>query len=327
MSRKRFGAMLTAVALLLPQGLALAARAASQPIAIVAALQGKVEVIPASGGPPQRATLGRSLERGDKVQVGAGGKASLFFRDGNLIEVGEKSAVTVGGRVSQQGRAVELSGEVFTGVSTGTKFITGGSRQTGLVMLSPMRGAGESQVPLLISPRRTDLMVDRPVFTWRAVEGASRYRVTVSDSDGELWKREVERPSLPYPSDRPALKPGGDYLWEVVALSDRGALRNEDSMFHVLSAAAADTVRDHLKRIDQALGESRGDVARYLAGSYLLGRGLYCDAAERFEALCKMTPEAPGAHEALGNAYQAVGLADLAAAEFQRALTLSREAP
>ena len=62
----------------------------------------------------------------------------------------------------------------------------------------------------------------------------------------------------------------------------------------------------------------------YVTASYLVGRGLYGEAATRFEALCKVTPDAPGPHEALGKVYRAIGLSEQAASEFQRALELSR---
>jgi len=44
-----------------------------------------------------------------------------------------------------------------------------------------------------------------------------------------------------------------------------------------------------------------------------------------FAALGGLFPESPAPHEALGNVYRAVGLMDLAAAEYQRALTLGCE--
>jgi len=47
------------------------------------------------------------------------------------------------------------------------------------------------------------------------------------------------------------------------------------------------------------------------------------EAAEEFEALCKLTPDAPGAHQALGNVYQTMGVNDRAAEEMKRAQALT----
>ena len=294
--------------------------AAADPIAFLVALRGKVEVTPALAKQPQRATLGRPLERGDRVIVGPASGASIFFSEGNVIELAENSSVSVGGRVAAKGKP-ELSAEVFSNVS---KFITGGSRQTGLMALAPMRGAGDAPVPIIVAPRRTEITDDRPSFDWRLIEGATRYRVTLSGDQGELWNREATIDSLAYPADVPALAPDTDYLWQVQAFSDRGPLRDEDSYFRVLSPKEAEAVHDHIARIRSSAG-GNGQAAHYLMGSYLFGRGLYRDACAEFEALCRLAPETAGAHEALGNAYRAVGLMDLAATEFQKALALGRE--
>jgi Tfp pilus assembly protein PilF len=62
-----------------------------------------------------------------------------------------------------------------------------------------------------------------------------------------------------------------------------------------------------------------------MTASFRAGQGLYGDAVQHFESLCALDPESPGPHEALANVYRAVGLADLAAEEFQKALELTRK--
>jgi len=302
----------------------LAGTAAAEPLAVVAAVKGRVEVTAAKGGAPVRASFGRSLERGDRVAVPAGGSASIFFNDGNVIELAEKSTITIGGRAAPKSKGAVgpgLPGDVYASV---TRFVAGGSRETGLVALSSLR-AGPDAAALLLEPRRTELLAASPAFRWRSVEGAARYRVAVSGDAGELWNREVEGSALDYPADAPALAPGGDYLWEVRAFSDRGELRREESSFHLLAAEEAAGVRASLTRISEVAGGAEGPAARFLSGSYLFGRGLYRDAARQFEALSLLVPGSPAPHEALGNVYRAVGLMDLAAAEYQQALSLSRE--
>lgn len=303
--------------------LALAAPALADPVAVMAAVQGKVQVVPAGGkGGAQRAVFGRALQRGDRVVVGTGGSATVFFSDGNVIELGEKSTVSIGGRVEGRG-ASALPGEVYSQVS---KFVTAGSRQSGLVGMSEMRGGGDEGAPLLTAPRKTSILEATPSFRWRPVEGVSRYRVSVSSAEGgELWSREVEGVELAYPSDAKPLATETDYLWEVEARSGTRTLRRESTVFHVASPVLAERVRGHLTRITESAGGADAPAARFLAGSYLSGLGLYRDAAEHFTALCKLAPESSAPHEALGNVYTRVGLMDLAAAEFQQALTLTRE--
>ena len=44
----------------------------ADPLAVIAAVKGMVEVTPARGGLPQKAVFGRALERGDRVAVATG---------------------------------------------------------------------------------------------------------------------------------------------------------------------------------------------------------------------------------------------------------------
>jgi len=310
-----------ALALLITAVPASIARAES--IAVIAQIRGKVEVTAAKGGAPQRAVLGRPLERGDQVKVASGAAATLFFNDGNILDLAQGSSVRVGGQVGKGGKS-GVSSDVFKSVS---KFVAGGSRETGLIALSQLRsGPVAGDTPILIAPRRTALLADRPDFVWRAVPGASRYRVTLSTAEGgELWKRDVTGLTLSFPADAAALAGSIEYLWEVQALSDTKLLRNESSVFQVLPAAEAAAVRLNLGRIAESTGGAESAASRFLAGSYLSGLGLYLDAGEQFAALSKLDPTSPEPHKALGDVYSSVGLMDLAAAEFQMALSLARE--
>jgi hypothetical protein len=294
---------------------------AADPVAVIASVKGRVDISPAKGGPAQRAVFGRPLERGDKVAVSPGGAATIFFNDGNVIELAEKSAMTVGGRATKSAGA-GLPSDVDAKVA---KFVTAGSRQTGLVAMSELRSGSDDQAPILLVPRRTYVLTDRPAFAWRAVEGATRYRVTLSSAErGELWTRETSEPSLAYPEDVAALASEGEYLWEVDARDDLRSLRQESSVFQVLSAEQARAVKANLERIEGSAGGATSAAAHYLAGSYLAGLGLYDEAVTRFVALGRLDPGSPAAHEALGSVYTKVGLMDLAAAEFQQALALTR---
>src|SRR5262245_35114152 len=107
-----------------------------EPLAIVSAIKGKVEVVAAHSKQSQRASFGQPLQRGDRISVGNGGAATIFFNDGNVVELGGQSSITIGTRVDKPASA-EIASEVFTQVSS---FVTAGSRQSGLVAASSMRG-------------------------------------------------------------------------------------------------------------------------------------------------------------------------------------------
>lgn len=304
----------------------------AEPVAVIAAVKGKVEVTPSGAREAVRASFGRALEAGDKVAVGPAGAATLFFNDGNVIELGEKSALTVSGRVVRAGGAkAGLSGEVYASVS---RFVTAGNRKTGLVATSEMRSGGDAALALILSPRQSDVLTDAPALSWRPVKGATRYRLTVTSAEaGEIWSGEVDETPGPaderrlaWPTDAPRLTPGGDYLLQLEALDDVKALRTESTTFRVASRGTIETVRANLDRIASTAGGPENPAARWLAGSYLSGLNLNGDALEQFLALARLSPASSAAHEALGNVYAKVGLMDLAAAEYQQALTLAREA-
>ena len=304
-----------------------AVRALADPVAVVASVKGKVECTPARGGAVQPLAFGRSLERGDRIAVAPGGAATILFNDGRVIGLAEKSRLTVGGQPAAKpgvAPAAGLPGEVYASV---TKFVAGGSRETGLMPVAELRSAPAlPDTPMLVAPRKTAIMTDRPAFSWRSVPGATRYHIALSSAEqGELWSREAEGTSLEFPQDAAALTEDGEYLWEVEALSDVKPLRRESSVFSLLANAQATTVKANIDRIRDGAGGFDNPAAQFLAGSYLSGLGLFLDASEHFGALCKLSPTSPAPHEALGTVYSKVGLMDLAAAEFQQALALTRE--
>ena len=316
----RLAALLAAFVLPL-QGAGVPAHA--DPVAVLAAVKGKVEVVSASTKKIVRAAFGRPLERGDRVSVAAGGSATVFFSDGNLVELAAKSTVTIGGRAEAKTPvAAGLPGEVYTQVS---KFVTAGSRRTGLVALSEMRGPDDGAA-VIVAPRRSTVLETRPDLRWRAVNGARKYRVTVAATAGkELWMRETTALELAWPADAAPLETGGDYTWTIDALDGTKVVRSESIEFRVASEELAGSVRANVARIQESAGGEESAAARYLVGSYLAGIGIYQGAVEQFGALCRLSPESPGPHEALGNVFTRVGLMDLAAAEFQQALALARE--
>jgi len=315
-SRLRRFAVAALLAALLP------AAALAAPFALVASVQGKVEVARGKAA-AVRASFGTALERGDRVTVAPGASATIYFSDGNVIELSEKSSVTVGGRVAsaaKTGPAAEIPSGVYNQVS---QVVTGGSRQTGLLALSQMR-SGEDRPPLLLEPRRADVLADRPSFAWRAVEGATRYKVTLSSESGEIWSTEVSATRVDFPADAKALARDADYVWSVDALADRGKLQSETSVFHVVSPQVDAEVRSDVASIERGFPSADHPAASFVRGQYEVGRGLYHDAAVHFRRLSEQIPDSPAPHEALGNVYRAIGLMDLAAAEFQRALELTK---
>jgi prepilin-type processing-associated H-X9-DG protein len=308
-----------AVLLLLPS---LSVQALADPAAILASAEGEVEVVGPRGA--QRANFGLALEPGDVVRVGRGGAATVVFGDGHVARVPAGGSLTVEARGSEAAGAdaQAVPAEVFAQVS---KYVTAGSRQKGLVALSALRSGGNAEaLPMILGPRMTEVLDDRPAFRWRPTAGARRYRVVLSGEEGELWSREIGDTSLAFPADAEPLAGPGDYVWRLEAWSEQGRLRGEETMFHVPDAGRRELVRAGLARIGAGAGGPETPATHFLCGSYLYASGVLGEAAAHFEALSRLAPDSAAPHEALGNAYRAMGLMDLAASAFETALALSR---
>jgi len=290
----------------------------SGPVAFIAEVSGRVDVARAGSKHAERGTIGLALGRGDKVEVAEGGAATVLFSDGNLLELSGNSSITVGVQAKRKrgAEADPLMAEVFKSVSEG---VVGGSREAGLVALAPVRGSVAPN-EIILAPRQTEILDARPVFRWRAVAGADRYRVVVSGEGGELWQAESGDTSYGYPDDAPPLPRGASLLWRMQASSDRGPLQGEENGFRIKPAEESAAIRDQLERIEKGAGSA----GPFLAGVYLSSQGLFLDAIARLEAVCRSRPGEPGPHEVLGQFYRTVGLMDQAAAQLQAALTLSR---
>lgn len=303
---------------------AVAGSAFADPVAVVGAVEGKATLTPAKGrkGAPVPVSFGAALEPGDLIAVAPRSRATLFFNDGNVIELGAGSSLTIGGRAAAGNAAGgdKLPREAFAAV---TNFRISGSRERGLVAAPALRsGEAADRTPEPLAPRSTDVLEDRPGFSWRAVRSATRYSVHVSNDGGELWTADSDHPALAFPAEAAAL-PEGEYLWEVQAFNGSTPLERASATFRVIPAVQADAVRHVVEQIHASAGGADSPAARYLAGAYLFDRGYLSAAAEQFRALIALAPGSPAPHEALGDVYRAVGLTDLATAAYAKATSLS----
>ena len=303
--------------------LALALPAHSEPVAVLAAVKGKVLLTAAHGRTkgPSPATFGAPLEREDRISVGSNGSATLCFNDGNVIELGAGSSLTISGRIAPGpvAGAEKLPREAFSAL---VNFRLIGSRAHGLVPAPALRSGGTSGAPEPLAPRNTDVLDARPALAWQASPGATRYVVTLSGMSGELWTHECETDSLTFPADAPALA-DGEYVWDVQAFDAGGPIGRASATFRLVPEVEAHAVRGVVDRMHESAGGVNAPAARYLAGAFLYERGFLADAGEEFTALARLAPESAAPHEALGDVYRAVGLPDMAAAAYRQAKLLS----
>ena len=152
-----------------------------------------------------------------------------------------------------------------------------------------LMGGSDAGIPFkLTGPVGKIVASDRPKFTWRPVEGADGYTVSVYDDN---YSRVATSPLLKQTTWTPsiALKRGAFYKWQVTATKDGEEIKSPvrpapDARFKVLEAAAASD-------IDAAKREAGG--SHLLLGILYARAGLVSDAEREFQALLRQNPNSP----------------------------------
>lgn len=159
-----------------------------------------------------------------------------------------------------------------------------------------LKGAGEEARFEVLSPVGTAIMTDQPLFRWKAVDGATRYAVTVVKrgqvqvaSSGMVYSTEWRPPAG-------LLRPGMIYRWGVVAMLTDGS---------ELSAPGASAPEARFKIIEPERAERvKRLAARHSRSPLTLGvlfaqEGLIDDAERQFELLVKKNPRSEVARKLL----------------------------
>jgi hypothetical protein len=150
-----------------------------------------------------------------------------------------------------------------------------------------LRGNGNKGAPFtLVSPGRTVIIENSPVFKWEQLSGASAYRVYVLDSRGRQVAKSEDLPSAitewnpSTPLDR-----GNIYSWVVIAVVDGKEIVSPGAAapamkFQVLSA-------NDLQKLDQ-LKRTRSHL---VLGVFCARVGLLAEAEREFQELVRLNPD------------------------------------
>ena len=66
---------------------------------------------------------------------------------------------------------------------------------------TPPRGGSDPLILYLISPRKTELLAEKPVLRWNAVPNATGYRVRLRSPAGVIWEEKVSGTEVVYSFD------------------------------------------------------------------------------------------------------------------------------
>ncbi|MEG3863030.1 tetratricopeptide repeat protein [Microcoleus sp. herbarium12] len=160
-------------------------------------------------------------------------------------------------------------------------------------------------IPYIISPRRTQLLENKPALRWNPVAGATSYQLSLLENDAKLnWEMTVSGTEAVYPGE-PALKPGVKYRLIVRAntgVSSETALGEGDSEFGLLDEKEAQGVKDAVGAIGQQVPNV---AAKKVAISQIyLTTNLIAEAIQTLESLPTAGVETAAIYRKLGDLYR-----------------------
>ncbi len=160
-------------------------------------------------------------------------------------------------------------------------------------------------VPYIISPRRTQLLENKPTLRWNPVAGATSYKLSLRENKTKLnWELTVAGTEAVYPGE-PALKPGVKYRLIVEAntgASSETPVVEGDTEFGLLDEGEMQRVKDAVGAIDKQVPNA---AAQKLATANLyISTNLIAEAIETLESLPKSGIETPPIYLTLGDLYR-----------------------
>lgn len=295
---------------------------AENPVGIITEVKGHVQIKRAGERAWKTAKVNMPVYIGDVLRTGSDGRAVVWTPTGQVQTIGPRKTVRM---APVKNPRKSLWREVWTSF---VSWMKANFSEESLAQVAAARTPISSPVKnhlILLSPRNTKVLEERPVFTWAEVEGAQGYRVTIGFFDGSkrIWETVVNKNSLRYPIDAPELKPDKVYVWEVEAIGVPNA--SESAWFVVLHPAEARDIKFTLRQ----LRDKAPDFLAYslVAASFLESRGCYLDAISLLEDALKKSPRQPEPKFLLATLYETVGLSKRAQqmrAEAREGLTTAR---
>ncbi len=296
-------------------------------LAVITEINGDVLFKKANNSEFVKTFWGAQLYQGDQVKTSKESGVSLLFSNGNLIDLGSNSMITISIKSSSENetkKAVKnIGSELIADFSTLTLRRDDKGEIGALVGL---RTVYIDRQVVLISPYKTFINTNLPSFSWFSKKSFDNFNVKLYNSNGLLWSKEISENKMEYPEDKEGLKYGESYFWHVEGEDHNDIYKSANHGFAILSKEKSNEVEAQEKRIKNLFGSDQYSSSYHLVmGSYYIKNGLLVDAITEFKAISEINPEAALPHEILGKLYSDVGKKDLAIIELQKALMLEKE--
>ncbi|HAG83211.1 MAG TPA: hypothetical protein DCL61_19220 [Cyanobacteria bacterium UBA12227] len=267
---------------------------------------------------------------------------TLRFEEGDIIVTGANSQVIL--KCSKKDPGTEVT-------SNRTEPITNICGNSNPFLGDPTeirRGGKDPLIPYIVSPRYTRLLTKQPTLKWNAVEGATRYIITLYREglreDSKVWQKSVESKEpvegveeFSYPSDEEQLEVGADYRLVVEANNERSSQDEKIDLddydverrgvsglkFRLLGEAEVQSIQEASEKIIQGQPPSEEEVIT-LAFHYAKNN-LYAEAIEMLNSLVKSDSQKSDIYRILGDFYAQSGLNLLAKKSYLKAIDQAKE--
>lgn len=175
-------------------------------------------------------------------------------------------------------------------------------------------------IPYILSPRRTLILTDKPLFRWNGVTGATLYTVRLKGAGWE-WLTTVNGTEAAYTGDQP-LQLGVYY--SLVIETDAGRSSLEEDVpglgFKLLDNPERRQVQSAVSQVETA--ELNEEAKALSLTDLYLKYGLKADAIDTLETLVQKNSKTPAVYQTLGELYWQLALLSEAEANYLKALEL-----
>ncbi|MGF1988827.1 MAG: hypothetical protein RMY62_013295 [Nostoc sp. ZfuVER08] len=183
------------------------------------------------------------------------------------------------------------------------------------------KGPNEENAPSLITPYGVVIMNPHPILSWSTTSTATSYLVQVKGI-GVNWEVVIEGNSLPYPQDKPAMKPGNVYAVNIIAMRGDEPLNASSSALLLLPTAKTQEVAktiNILTTLKQSPDESAIDMDAVYEAQNLVDNSI-----KVLNARVKAGSKNPTIYRLLGDRYLIANLAQPASKAYSRAKALAQ---
>jgi len=189
------------------------------------------------------------------------------------------------------------------------------------------RGGSDSNVPYVISPRKTRVLDGKPTIRWNAAPGATSYTVIVR-AYGFTWRvAGVKGTQVTYSGEPLKAKVGYSVVIKAEGCTSLKCSSEEDDSqsgtgFMLVSEAEAQQIRSNAQQL--AKQDLSAEAKALALADFYAEQELMSDAIQTLETLAKQGSKTVAVYQILGEFYERVDLSLLAKARYGKALELAK---